>query len=591
MPRRRVIENNDFRTIMSHDQKAFGFPASAQDVAGLVERVRGTGITTYVMDSIEYDNKVYFQTKRGTDWAAIDFAKYGGNWDDHYGAAGRLMQKMRAEGREALQVVIDSCRDMKLEVLAGLRMNDCHALEPLSHDSPDVSFHLKEHPEQAFCFPGTNERTRLADFANEDLRDYRFGLMVELMEKFDFDGLELNWVRAPYLFQPDQTPGPYGYINEGRFAQLAPIMTRWTADIRAFLDELGRKRGRPMVLGLRIPETPQITRAVGIDLPAWIRAARLDYIVPSGYHSTLFTIPVEEFKAMCAGTDCAVYPSMFPNVSISPKTIRTCQTDVYAAAAQTYYAGGADGVELFNHFHPACKVIGLPFNSEVFNVVASPQTVAQHPTHHYYIVYPTEPAGVADCAKLGITGYRGLCMSGLRQPFTFRFGEDMASSDRKLTRFRFKIFDMTPQDDEPTVWLNDAPVSITMTWRKRLNYALAVIGFGEEKSEPTSSIAWGSALDIEILGGEPIEESDMPRVNELLSKPIWQRPEFTEPAGPDASKLGLDMFMLVEVDLSAVPPEALHKGLNRVWIKTGKRRPDWVTDMFMGELEIVTKRE
>ena len=218
-----------------------------------------------MIDSIEYDNKVYFETKRGIDWAKIDFARYDqtdppSNWDGGYGAAGRLMQKMRAEGREALQVVIDSCRDMGIEVLAGLRMNDCHALEPLSLESPDVSFHLQKHPEQAFCFPGTDERTRLADFENEDLRAYRFALIEELLEKFDFDGIELNWVRAPYLFAPDTRSGPYGYITEERFDKLAPIMTRWTADIRDLLDDWGRKRGKQMVLGLRVPETPEITR-------------------------------------------------------------------------------------------------------------------------------------------------------------------------------------------------------------------------------------------------------------------------------------------------------------------------------------------
>ena len=73
------IYNDDFRTILSHDQVAFGFPASAGDLRNLITRVRATGITTYVIDSIEYDNKVYFETKRGIDWAEIDFAQYEGD--------------------------------------------------------------------------------------------------------------------------------------------------------------------------------------------------------------------------------------------------------------------------------------------------------------------------------------------------------------------------------------------------------------------------------------------------------------------------------------------------------------------------------
>jgi hypothetical protein len=31
MAKRRIIENNDFRSPISHDQTAFGFPASAEE--------------------------------------------------------------------------------------------------------------------------------------------------------------------------------------------------------------------------------------------------------------------------------------------------------------------------------------------------------------------------------------------------------------------------------------------------------------------------------------------------------------------------------------------------------------------------------
>ena len=45
----RVIYNDDFRTIMSFDQTAFGEPSLVPEWRDLIERVRGTGITTYVM--------------------------------------------------------------------------------------------------------------------------------------------------------------------------------------------------------------------------------------------------------------------------------------------------------------------------------------------------------------------------------------------------------------------------------------------------------------------------------------------------------------------------------------------------------------
>ena len=104
------------------------------------------------------------------------------------------------------------------------------------------------------------------------------------------------------LFQPDYICGSYAYITADRFAKLAPIMTRWMCDIRTFMDELAAKTGKPrMCFGVRVPETPEIARNIGIDLPAWIHEAELDYIVPSGFHATHFNIPVQQFKAICEG--------------------------------------------------------------------------------------------------------------------------------------------------------------------------------------------------------------------------------------------------------------------------------------------------
>ena len=147
---------------------------------------------------------------------------------------------------------------------------------------------------------------------------------------------------------------------------------------------------------------------------------------------------------------------------------------------------------------------------------------------------------------------------------------------------------MSPDDAPPTVWINDTIVQFKLEWRQRNAFGMAVTGPGEEKSPMRGAVGWGSATDIEIVGGYPIEDADVPMIMELLSKPIWRRPEFTQTPKPDGTGIGRDIFMLVEVDPASIRRDALHKGLNRLWVTTGKRRADWSTDLFMGELEIVT---
>ena len=193
MTNQRVIYNDDFRTILSQQQGSAGLPSSADDLAGLVERVGGTDVTTYVMDVVAFDNKVFFHTERGVRWTDIDFSAYEGNWAG-YGAAARFLDRMRDEGREALQIVIDSCHRIDVEAIAGARMNDCQGVVALfPDDTPDKSRFLLEHPELALRFPGTDTPTMMADFGREAVREHKFGVLEEVMQRFDFDGLELNW--------------------------------------------------------------------------------------------------------------------------------------------------------------------------------------------------------------------------------------------------------------------------------------------------------------------------------------------------------------------------------------------------------------
>lgn len=63
---KRVIYNDDFETVIWGNE-----PESAQELANLYYRIRNTGVATYAVKVAEFDNKVYYDTKCGIDWAKI----------------------------------------------------------------------------------------------------------------------------------------------------------------------------------------------------------------------------------------------------------------------------------------------------------------------------------------------------------------------------------------------------------------------------------------------------------------------------------------------------------------------------------------
>ena len=78
------------------------------------------------------------------------------------------------------------------------------------------------------------------DYARPEVRDYYMALIQETLDRYDIDGLELDFMREPYVFSADKE-------REG-----APILTGWLREVRQRVGD-GDQHGRVLagwVLGL-----------------------------------------------------------------------------------------------------------------------------------------------------------------------------------------------------------------------------------------------------------------------------------------------------------------------------------------------------
>ncbi|MGB6649135.1 MAG: hypothetical protein WBG01_11435, partial [Bacteroidota bacterium] len=144
-------------------------------------------------------------------------------------------------GIEPFRMIVDTLRNHGITVLANVRMNDHHGR--LVQWTPWE----REHKEWSLA-EDTGARDwksigalRQMDYAIEGLRNYRFSILEEILEKFDIDGLQLDFGRtAPFLSEPK--------------AENARFMTEYVRDIRQLLDETARNRQREkMLLGVIVP--------------------------------------------------------------------------------------------------------------------------------------------------------------------------------------------------------------------------------------------------------------------------------------------------------------------------------------------------
>jgi hypothetical protein len=160
-------------------------------------------------------------------------------------------------------------------------------------------------------------------------------VIMELFERFDVDGVELDWFRHPAFFRVEEA-----YANR----YLATDLVR---RVRHRMDEVGRERGRRVNLAVRVPPTLADSSRIGLDVATWIGEGLVDIVIAGGGFVP-FETPIEEFVEAARDTDCRIYGCI-------ERLRPTENDDVVRAIASRYWDAGASGIYLFNYFDESAE--------------------------------------------------------------------------------------------------------------------------------------------------------------------------------------------------------------------------------------------
>jgi hypothetical protein len=220
-----------------------------------------------------------------------------------------------------------------------LRMNDVHYGANL-----DYPFHGRFWREgRAYYRRNVKETDYFAhalDYAHVEVRDYYRALIEETLERYDLDGLELDFLREPYCFSS-------GEEEAGRV-----IMTAWLSEIRALVAAASAKKGRPIRLGVRVPSHPETAWGLGLDVGAWAAEGLVDLVTPTPRWATLeFDMPLEQWRELLGDAPVELAGGLEGLYRPYPaaKAVYT-DPEMVAGAAVNILSAGADACYLFNYF-------------------------------------------------------------------------------------------------------------------------------------------------------------------------------------------------------------------------------------------------
>jgi hypothetical protein len=131
------------------------------------------------------------------------------------------------------------------------------------------------------------------DYSRPAVRHHMLALIREGLEAYDYEGLEMDWLRHPVCLEPPATSAQIG------------MMTGWFSEVRALTQSL-----RPgCALGIRAPASLPYLRSIGIDLPELAGRGIIDFCTFSNFWQTPWEMPLDELRR-ALGPDLVIYGGM-----------------------------------------------------------------------------------------------------------------------------------------------------------------------------------------------------------------------------------------------------------------------------------------
>ncbi len=204
------------------------------------------------------------------------------------------------------------------------------------------------------------------DYANPEVRAFYMSLVAEVLERYDPDGIELDFMREPYVFSADKE-------REG-----APILTGWMREVRQRVAEAAARRGHPVRLSVRVPSRPEVAVAMGLDAITWAKEGLIDVLVTTPRWATLeFDLPIAQWRQALGNAKVALLGGLevlYRPVPGGPAS--TVSPELAIGAATSVLSQGADAVYLFNYFP---GTFPPPVYQETLRAMASLNSVQKLP--------------------------------------------------------------------------------------------------------------------------------------------------------------------------------------------------------------------
>ncbi|MBN2294307.1 MAG: hypothetical protein JXM70_17900 [Pirellulales bacterium] len=328
--KRRMIFNNDGDDVIY---------TKKEPTAEALLAVRTTPLIGSQVDSIFYSNSLSFGDCLHNSKVMAPFVCTEAMFKDN------ILPELMAKGIDPIQVMVEFGHKQGIEIFWDMRMNDTHDamiggygpyLRPkFKIDNPQYIVGARDR--QPPHGPWTS-----IDYGRPEVRDLAFRFFEEVCRRFDIDGVEMDFFRHACFFKSVAWGGRAGQKE-------LDMMTALMRCIREMTEKEGLRRGRPILIAIRVPDSVEYCKSIGLDLEKWLAEDLVDILVGTGY----FRLNRWEYLVELGHRHgVPVYPCLSESRIQTDTRFRRNSIESYRGRAMKAYAAGADGIYLFNYFNP-----------------------------------------------------------------------------------------------------------------------------------------------------------------------------------------------------------------------------------------------
>ncbi len=300
-------------------------PATIHMLQWPVDEIAGTGVDLLVF-GLGYGDVYFHQSKVGR---VVGQEK--DVWENYIDwRIMRMVEESWKLGTDQLREVILRGREIGMKVFPSLKLND-----PAQPGQERCGW-LKWRRGAEVCIreAGSTPGTEWCyDFSLAEVRQDKLGMVREVLEDYEADGIELD-----FMFRPQ-------YFRQSEIEQNIPVMSEFVSNVRSLATEIGLRQNRQINVIARVDDNRERNMASGLDVVAWLEAGSLDGVVGQEPQSFFNTQPTPSWISDAANNAVVLLISRPPRRVYDERTSFP-SIEMYRALSQTLRNQGFSGLYL-----------------------------------------------------------------------------------------------------------------------------------------------------------------------------------------------------------------------------------------------------